>query len=57
VLRDRISSLEAKKEKTMRTLQVTESAFLADMHDTARSAPSVQESSYSRSAQDGGSYS
>lgn len=57
VLRDRISSLEAKKEKTMRTLQVTESAFLADVHDTARSAPSVQESSYNRSAQDGGSYS
>lgn len=57
VLRDRISSLEAKKEKTMRTLQITESAFLADMHDAARSAPSVQESSYSRSAQDGDSFS
>lgn len=55
-LRDRISTLETKKEKTMRTLQVTESAFLADLHYTACPASSAQDGSYSRSASDDGSY-
>lgn len=55
-LRDRISALETKKEKTMRTLQVTESAFLADLHDTACPASSAQDGSYSRSASEDGSY-